>query len=317
MAKRAKVVAKQSAPQVKVPAKVKVATDETEGMGTALTIPKISAKAMSKDVGIALIRDLAATDSDMEKGKQMLAAAATKRYDLQSRLTLVIVKAAVNETSINLSHAFSDDKKAQGLLNNQLGVALGYREIAMLPNGKATVQYVKDVYPYFPAPGEDRDTVEYKKKQTTRTSFLHRLKQCCMVANGIIADKTKAEIDKESGVLRLTGPAVKKQFGASSVLLNEKQTVKDGKSKTETKLTEKPSFTAIAARAAEAHGKVINRVSNTRGAGPGGFKGASPEKLVIAGADAMIAALSKIKDVTDAMKDKLRALVTACNNALA
>ena len=316
MAKSTKAAVKQSAPQVRPQAKVKTAVDESEGTGTALAIPKISAKAMSKDVGVALIRDLAATDADTEKGKAMLAAATTKRYDLQSKLTLAIVKAATNEASINLSHAFSDDKKAQGLLNNQLGVALGYREIAALPNGKTTVQYVKEVYPYFPSPGEDRDTVEYKKKQTTRSGFLHRLKQCCMVANGIIADKTKAEIDKESGVLKLTGPAVKKQFGTSSVLLNEKQTITDSKG-TETKLIEKPSFTAIAARAAEAHGKIINRVSNTRGAGPGGFAGASPEKVVIAGADAMIAALAKIRDVTDAMKDKLRALVTACNAKLA
>jgi len=312
MAKNAKPVVKQPV----VPKAKAKGTDESESTGTALAVPKINAKAMSKDIGVALIRELAATDADTEKGKAMLAAAATKRYDLQSKLTMAIVKAASNESSIDLSHAFSDDKKAQGLLNNQLGIALGYREVATLPNGKATVQYVKDVYPYFPAPGEDRDTVEYKKKQTTRSGFLHRLKQCCMVANGIIADDTKAEIDKASGVLRLTGPAVKKQFGTSSVLLNEKQTVKDSKG-TETKLTEKPSFTAIAARAAEAHGKVINRVSNTRGAGPGGFQGASPEKVVIAGADAMISALAKIKDVTDAMKDKLRALVTACNAKLA
>jgi len=100
------------------------------------------------------------------------------------------------------------------------------------------------------------------------------------------------------------------------VLLNEKQTIKGSKG-TETKLTEKTSFTAKAARAAGAHGKIVHRASNTRGAGPGGFKGTSPEKLVIAGADAMIAALAKIKDVTDAMKDKLRALVTACNAKLA
>lgn len=285
-----------------------------EASDTALVPIKINAKALSLDVGVAIIRDLAGTDEAMEKAQAMLANAKTKRYDLQSRLTLAIVKAASNETSINLAHAFNDDKKAQTLLNNQLGLALGFRE-QIMHKGKPVIQFVKEVYSYFPAPGEDRETVEYKKKQTTRTNFLHRLKQCCMAASAIISDKTKAEIDKDTGVLKLSGPAVKSQFGATSVLLNEKQTQPDAKGKDQ-KLTEKPSFTAIAARAAEAHGKIVNRVSNTRGAGAGGFKGKTPDEVISAGCEAMIAALNKASNLAETTLTKLRALVNACNAKL-
>lgn len=289
--------------------------------GTALPIPTVNAKAMSKDVGLAVIASLASAEDSITQGEQMVALGRKKRYDAQSQLTLAIVKAATNDKSIDLTAAFSEDKKLQNYLNNQIGIALGYRTVMDVPGkkGEQVVSYVKEVYKYFPAPGEDRDTPEYRHKQSTRTNFATRLKQCEMAAASIIADKTKATFDKENGTLRLEGPAVKQQFGVSSVLLNERQTIENKKDNSKIELKEKPSFTAMAARAAEAiGGRPVKRGSNTRGAGAGGFKGKKPADFVLDGAKILVDNIKKLKeeDMTDALKVQLQALVNAINDVL-
>lgn len=250
-------------------AKKQVAPEPVVELSTAI-IPKIKPGAMSKDVGPIVIAGLAQAYADETKGRELITGAQSKTYNLLAQLTQAIVKAAKADTSIKLSIASGTDAKAQGLLNDQIGIALGFREVITVGSGDKTkqrVSYAKSVTQYFPMPNEDKQSDAYKRKTTMRSNFLHMIKKCQLTADTIIQQDIDVKMDKASGTLMLSGPAVKKQFGASSVVLNEKQNVTDSKGN-ETKLTEKPSFTALAAKAKESHGAApIPRTSNTRGAG--------------------------------------------------
>jgi hypothetical protein len=230
-------------------------------------IPKIKAGAMSKDVGPIVIAGLAQAYADETKGRELITGAQSKTYNLLAQLTQAIVKAAKADTSIKLSVASGTDAKAQGLLNDQIGIALGFRDVITVGSGDKTKQrvtYAKSVAQFFPMPNEDKQSDAYKRKTTMRSNFLHMVKKCELAADAIIQQDMDVKMDKASGSLMLSGPAVKKQFGQASVVLNEKQTVTDSKGN-ETKLNERPSFTALAAKAKESHGGTIHRGSNTRG----------------------------------------------------
>jgi len=200
------------------------------------------------------------------------------------------------------------------LLNNQIGIALGYREVVTMGEGdkaRDRVVYARAVERYFPSAKDAKDSPEAKRKATLRSNFIHMVKKCAMTAAGIIEKDMTAAMDKESGTLRLSGPAVKKQFGAGSVLLNEKQTVGEGDKAI--KLTEKPSFTAIAAKAAESHGKIVHRASNTRGR----QLNVSPEDAVSGLCKSLIAAIERIGGkITDTVKTSLESVVSAIDKAL-
>lgn len=247
--------------------KTKVAPVAKVENADVVVIPKVKASAMSKDIGPLVIKGLSQAYDDETKGRELLAGSEAKKYNLLANLTQGIVKAAKADTSINLAIASGTDTKKQGYLNDQIGIALGFREVVTVGSGdkaKQRVQYAASVMQFFPMPNEDKSTTEYKRKTTMRSNFLHMVKKCQLAADGIIQNDISIKMDKESGTLLLEGPAIKKQFGAATVLLNEKQTVTDKKG-VETKLTEKPSFTALAAKAKESHGGTISRHSNTRG----------------------------------------------------
>jgi hypothetical protein len=244
----------------------KKAKDVEESKGTGL-IPRIKSTAMSKDSGPMVIRGLSEAKAIEEQANAALMQVDKKRYDLLSHLTLGIIKAAKADGSIDLAKAFGDGKD-MGVLNDQLGIALGFRDVVTInagtPQEAQRVAWSKDVAPMVTSTKEEKDTPEGKRRSTVRSNFLHSLKKCAQTACGIIENKITAKMDKQEGTLLLSGPAVKAQFGQPSVHLNEKQTVGDGDH--EVKLTEKPSFVAIAAKAGEKHGKVVHRGSNTRGA---------------------------------------------------
>ena len=52
-----------------------------------------------------------------------------KRYEQLSELTLAVAKAARADNNIDLAATYSGDKKAMEKLNDQLGIALGFREV--------------------------------------------------------------------------------------------------------------------------------------------------------------------------------------------
>jgi hypothetical protein len=123
--------------------------------------------------------------------------------------------------------AFGGDKKAQNKLNDQLMIALGIRE-KVEDGDKERLVYSKAVQKFFPSAKDPKDDPVTKQKSTLRSNFLHLIKKAQQVAAGIIEKGMTAEHDKASGTLRLSGSAVKAQFGADKVLLDEKITVQEG-----------------------------------------------------------------------------------------
>jgi hypothetical protein len=245
---------------------------EAQKEESAALVPVISAKAMSKDIGPLVLKQWAQMYDTEQEVEKVLMQVDAKRYDLLSHLTVGIVKAARNEKSIDLTVAFMDGPegaKAMGHLNDQIGLALGFKEVQTInqgtPQEKKRVAWSKDVASIVLASPEEKGTPAGKRKETIRSNFGHALKKCIRTACGIIENKIDAKMDKKEGTLLLSGPAIKSQFGAPSVHLNEKQKVLDEEGKVVRELTERPSFTAIAAKAAEAHGAVVKRGSNTRG----------------------------------------------------
>lgn len=221
-------------------------------------IATVKTGALSTDIGPMVISGLSTAYVEEAKANAIIESVKTKRYDLLSAMTMAIVKAGKADDTINLAAAFKDDKKGASLLNDQLGLALGFREVTTVGEGdkaKQKIGYAKTVLKFFPGPKDEKDGPDYNRKATTRSNFLHMLKKCAQAAHGIIVSDLTMTKDKTSGTLRLEGPSLTKQFGAASVLLDEKLTVKDEKG--ETKLKERPSFTSIARMGAEAEGKVL------------------------------------------------------------
>jgi hypothetical protein len=231
-------------------------------------IVSVKASALSVDVGPAVIAGLASTFKEEEKMLELQRGIESKRYDLLAQTTQAILKAATADESIDLSVAFAGDSKKMKILNDQLGLALGFREVTVLPATKEggpevkRINWAKAVHKYFPTAKDGKDTAEYKRKDTLRSNFLHMVKKCAQAANGIMVSDAKVAVDKASGTLQLSGPAIQEKFGQETILLNEKQVIGEGENKV--KLTAKPSYTAVAALGAEAAGKVLQTRKDSR-----------------------------------------------------
>lgn len=287
-----------------------------EALKNTTAIVTVNAKAMSKDVGPLVIAGLAKVSEDEAAAHALQSAADRKRYDLLAITTQAIVKAANNDPSIDLTSAFAGDPKKMNVLNDQLGIALGFREVRTFETapGKEMqrVVYAKSVAGYFPTNADAKGSDDAKRKGTLRSNFLHMLKKCTQAAVAIIDKDMDFEVDKKAGTLLISGPQVKKMFGADEVLLDEKQTVTTGEDTI--KLKEKPTFTALAAAAAHDHGAAVHRGSNTRGAKVGTNK---PEDVIAALAKSMIAAIGKVKEkATDKMVQDLSAVRSAIDNLI-
>jgi hypothetical protein len=252
------------------------ATGKTETKKSATTersagavIVSVKQGALSLDVGPTVLAGLASTFKDEEKMLELQRGIESKRYDLLAQTTNAIIKAATADDTIDLSAAFSGDSKKMKVLNDQLGLALGFREVSVLPATKEggpevkRISWAKAVSKYFPtAKDTNKESPEYKRKDTLRSNFLHMVKKCAQAANGIMVSDAKVTVDKESGTLQLSGPAIQEKFGQETVLLNEKQVIGEGEAKV--KLAAKPSYTAVAAMGAEAAGKVMQTRKDSR-----------------------------------------------------
>jgi hypothetical protein len=251
-----------------------------------------------------------------QKANAMLGEVESKRYDLMAQLTQAIVKAAKADDSIDLSATLSGDPKKMNKLNDQLGLALGFREVTVLPATDKVAEIrrigpAKAVAKYFPGPKDDKNGPDYARKNTLRSNFLHQVKKCAMAANGLIVTNTSFVKDEASGTLQITGPAVEKAFGQKSVLLNEKQTMGEGDAKVT--LSQKPSFTAVAKLGAEAAGKVIQ----TRAQSGMASNAKSPGEAVQGLAKALTEGLAKLKlPADDDTKRSLSVVMSAIETVL-
>lgn len=282
----------------------------------ALVIPTVKPGAMSKDIGPMVISQLDKVGMAEKEAQTLLKQVATKRYDLLAQMTLAIVKASQNDKGIDLSATFEGAKDARkSVLNAQIGVALGFREVMIEGEGDKQTQrvvYAKSVRQYFPSPDDKKDSPEAKRKETLRSNFAHSLAQCMKAAAGIVERGIKARYEPKAGTLLLEGKAVKEQFGQDKVLLNEKQKLTPNPNKPDdtVELKEKPSFTAISARAVEDHGGTAHRGSNTRGKGAATAR-QSPEQAFVSVCNSLVSAIGKVKEFTKPMKEAMDSVYNA------
>lgn len=230
----------------------------------AADIVKVDPKAMQVDIGpkvVALFDRSAQADATaldhIDRAKNL-------KYDAISTLTLAIINAAKADKGIDLSAAFSGDRKAMEKLNDQIGLAIGLKEIVTTVDGDKKVQRVvvaKSVAKYFPSAKDDKDSPEYKRKNTFRANFATQIKTCAQAAEGIIQTGVVVTMDNQAHTLKLSGPKVVEHFGQDNVLLNENASQKGD----DAKLKVKPSFAELRALGGEKHDAEVKRGSNTRG----------------------------------------------------
>lgn len=295
--------------KVKTDEKPKAKTETAKKEPTPMKeIVTVKAGALQVDVAPQILSTMDKAYKDEAKANEMLAQVASKRYDMLATLTSSILKAAKADDNIDLSVAFSADKNAMTTLNDQLGLALGFREITEVEAKDGSIMRrigpAKAMSKYFPTAKDAKGTAETKRKQSLRSNFLTMLKKCSQAAAGIMANDVKVTTDKETGTLQISGPAVEKQFGQPTVTLNEKQTVGEGEGAVQ--LLKKPSFTAVAEMGAAAAGKVLEkRVDSRRSAAT------SPGVAVQNIAKSLVDACEKLKLPAD--DETKRALSIAMN----
>lgn len=280
--------------------------------GVHTSLVAIKKSALSIDVGPAVIAELSKTNAQEQEMHRLGEEIKAKRYDLLAKTTQAIVKAAKADDTIDLSAPFSGDPKKMNALNDRLGLALGFREIVKTEADKNGIQWekivaAKAVAKYFPMAGEDKETAEYKKKDTLRGNFLSMLKKCAQAAAAIIERDIVTKYDAKQGTLVISGPEVKKAFGQDNIALDEKKTRGEGDNKVE--LNQKPSFAALAVMGAEDHGAPTSAGAgnhrttqiSTAGAGAAGTaaKAAATmtaDKAIIAIAKTFVATIERFKD---------------------
>lgn len=276
-----------------------------------VVIYSVNAKALSVDVGPKVLAGLAKSMELESEANKMLGAVKTGRYDAMTMTTEAIVKAAKADKSIDLTLAFSAEKKNVEKLNIQLGLALGFREYHDTGKGAKRLIYAKSVQGYFPAPTDTKGSEEAVKKATLRSNFSHMLKKCTQAACAITEQGITIKNDTKAGTLRISGPRVEEVFGAKSVLLNERQKFTDGDKKVE--LKDRPSFTALASLAAADHGAVVIRKSGSRGAGIV----ADPIVAMKSLCASLVAGIAKIeKPMPQAIREALESVESAITVAL-
>jgi hypothetical protein len=264
----------------------------------AKVIATVKAGALSLEVGPAVISGLDRSYKDEAKAKGMLEVIDKKKYDLLATMTAAIVKAVKADDTINLSATFNNDVKQMNLLNDQLGLALGFREVTRIQTetGKeiAKIGYAKSVLKFFPGPKDKKGDPEAQRKATLRSNFLHMLKKCAQAASGIIEKDITFKHDAKSGTLEISGPAVAAKFGSDKVLLDERQSIGSGDNVV--KLKEKPSFTALAKMGAEAEGKTLQ----TRPQSGVASQAVTPDLALQSIANTFLQTISKLRAHPDA-----------------
>lgn len=294
--------------------KGKVVAEMQSGDDTGMNlVPTIKAGAISKDVGPMVIMGLAKAYEDEAKANALIDAVKAKRYDLLAATTQAIVKAAKADDSIDLSAAFKDNKKALNMMNAQIGLALGFREVETTGEGdkaKSRLVYAKSVSKYFPTAKDPKDAPATIQKATTRSNFMHMIKKCAMASHAIVLNDLDVKKDVKTGTLLISGPEITKTFGTESVLLDEKITVGEGETKT--KLKKKPSFTALGEMAAASEGKVVAKRGQSGTSGTAIDPGMAIQSICTS----LLTTLPKIKTLDPKTAESLKAARSAIDSAL-
>jgi hypothetical protein len=313
----AKQTVKRAAKATPIAVKAKGTTAMTaldDDEGTAL-VPTLKSTALSLDVGMEALRDVAATVTNVMQMDELRESNDKRRGRAQVALAMAFHKAAVADKSINLADSLLD-AKTHKVQKNKLGVQL--RMIIGLagPDGKwkpeARALMMVDT-------SDDERTA--KLKASVRSNFSTMVTKSARVALHAVENGLKVERDEETGLLRLTdgksGSAVKSHFGMASVLLNEDENVdirdKKGVVVDKKKLKARPSFTEIMRKVGEKHGVAIvqrkdSRVQTTA---------VDPIKDLIARCGHMVQAIGKLpEEKSEELINALESLQSAISEAL-
>lgn len=296
----------------KVPPKATATASPVDVGVSGSLIPVLKSTALSTDVGAKVVAWIAdARRFDDEAASLVKSGETTRRQGLEL-MTMGIVKAVRADSSINLATVFEEKKSpTRARMYNQLYIGLGFKTPVDMGKGKKRLDWTKDVAPYV-APENANDPTR-QQKDHVRQNLAHQLTKAIHASIKIVEAKIDIRRDK-SGVVMLTGPAIKSHFGEASVLLNEKQTVKTldkkGNVTGEKTLKAKPSFTEIARMGAESHGKIMTTRVDSRAVV------ADPAKHVADLCGMIVKALEKINEPDDAMRTSLESVRSAIEKIL-
>jgi hypothetical protein len=318
--KKTKTVAAQ-APAQKVQSKPqemgKIAPTESK----AVAIPQVKAGAMSVDLGPMIAKSIAQYTESSEALQQARMELGEREYAIASAITEACVKATRADPSIDFSVVMGKDIAAKRELNAKMYIALGLKTTVL--RGKegqkvASLEWNPNNEVGKLLGEQDSDSAAIKqKKESYRTNLSHTLTKCEKAALWLVETKgVNFTHDKDSGTLRLSGPGVQQVYGAPTVLLNQSATQPlrdaDGKDTGSTvNLKAKPSYTDIARRAAEAHGKVIMTRADSR---PKQFD--DPHAQVVHMCELLVKTLEKYSDPNPAAQSALESALSAIEETL-
>ena len=314
----AKQTVKRAAKATPIAVKAKGTTALTvldDDEGTAL-VPMPKSTALSLDVGMEALRDVAATVTNVMQMDELRESNDKRRGRAQVALAMAFHKAAVADKGINLADSLLDAKthKAQ---KNKLGVQLRMVIGLAGPDGK----WKPEARELMMVDTKTDDERTAKLKQSVRSNFSTMVTKSARVALHAVENGLKVERDKETGLLRLTdgksGSAVKSHFGMASVLLNEDENVsildKKGAVVDKKKLKARPSFTEIMRKVGEKHGVAIVQRKDSRAQ----TTAVDPIKDLIARCGHMVQAIGKLpEEKSEELINALESLQSAISEAL-
>jgi hypothetical protein len=316
----AKQTVKRTAKETPVAVKAKGATALTaldDGEGTAL-VPMPKAGALSLDVGMEALRDVAATVLNTMQMDELRESNESRRGRAQVALAIAFYKAATTDKSIKLADSLLD-AKTHKVEKNRLGAQLRL-VIGLAKNDGKKTDWTPEARALMMVEKSD-DEKTAKAKSSVRSNFSAMMTKAARVALHAVENGIKVERDKETGLLRLSdgnkGSAVKSHFGMSSVLLNEDENVKvldkKGAVVDTKKLKARPSFTEIMRKVGENHGVAIVQRKDSRAQ----TTAVDPIKDLIARCTHMVQAIGKLpEEKSEELVAALESLQNAISEAL-
>lgn len=288
---------------------------------TAVSLPPVKAAALQRQLGPMIAKGITQFVEGDQELKAQRALQTERDYVLSSSITEACVNAARADQSIDLTVMLGKDAAAKAAHNKKIYYLLGLKDIVMRgKEGKQEAVFDWDpkteVGKYLGVSEKDPPEVKAKKDQY-RANLSTLLTKCQKAALWLLEAKgVNFKHDNDTGTLMLTGPGVQGIYGAPVVLVNQKaeQPLRDAEGKdmgSTVNLKAKPSFTDMARRAAESHGKVMVPRADSR------MKQFDDKHAqVVHMCDLFIKTLEKYEDPNDAATKALESVMTAIEQTL-
>jgi hypothetical protein len=209
----------------------------------------VDPRAVSRDVAYDVMSKLVGTFQSKEDLEDQLALNAKHQNGHLGKLTYAFWNAARVDGGIKLQDAFSENAAELKALRLRLEIAAGIKEETIQADGTRIYAHPDKVKQFFNQPGDAKDTPEWTKKDNFRTNFATQFTKCMKTACELFQREYDVNMDKASGMLTISGPAVKEHFQVDAVVLNEKKEGITAKGET-VKIEKIPSFTGLAKLAA-------------------------------------------------------------------